>query len=199
MSAVSTIRPRRLRAWLPPAALLLCATFGNVSLSRAQQQPVSEYQVKAAFLYNFAKFVDWPPEAFRDPSAPIVMCIEGDDPFGNALDQTVRDKTVNGRAFFIRRGRQLPELKQCHILFISSSERRRLPEIFSRLQGAGVLTVGESERFASSGGVVQFALEDNRVHLVMNPDAAARARLKVSSKLLAIATIVPGDPQPGKE
>ena len=127
------------------------------------------------------------------------MCIEGEDPFGNALDQAVRDKTVNGRAFVIRRGRQLPELKQCHILFISSSERRRLPEIFSRVQGASVLTVGESERFASSGGVVQFALEDNRVHLVMNPDAAVRARLKVSSKLLAIATIVPGDPRPDKE
>ena len=199
MSAVSTIRPRRFRVWLPPAALLLCATFGNASLSRAQQQPVSEYQVKAAFLYNFAKFVDWPPEAFRDATAPIVVCIEGDDPFGNALDQAVRDKIVNGRAFVIQRGRQLPEPKQCHILFISSSERRRLPEIFSRLQGASVLTVGESEHFASSGGAIQFALEDNRVHLLMNPDAAARARLKVSSKLLAIATIVSGDPPPGKE
>lgn len=183
------------------AQLLFAAgiLFSNAAQARAQSEASTEYQLKAAFLYNFARFVDWPPEAFRDASAPLVVCIEGDDPFGNALDQTFQGKTVNGRAFVIRRGRQLPELKQCHIVFISSSERRRLPQIFSRLQGASVLTVGESERFASSGGVIQFALQDNRVHLLINPDAAARARLKVSSKLLAIAAIVPGDPRKGKE
>ena len=169
--------------------LALCVLAGAVSSARAQRP--TEYQVKAAFLYNFARFVEWPPRAFDSADAPVVIDVLGQDSFGPTLDRTVRDKTVRGRRLNIQRFHRLEEgLTRCHILFISRSEKDRLEEIWRFLGSSSVLTVGESDRFANAGGMVNFILQQHRVRFEINADAAVRAGLKVSSRLLKQARIV---------
>src|SRR6185503_1902006 len=112
----------------------------------------SEYELKAAFIYNFAKFVEWPVEAFPDKGAPIVVGVVGDDPFNGSLDSVV-GKSANGRQVAIRRLSASQDLRSCHMLFVSSSEWKRLGEIVASVDGASVLTVGEMEGFASNGGM----------------------------------------------
>lgn len=170
------------------AILLVSATV--VSRDLAQAQAANEYEVKAAFLYNFAKFVEWPPEAFSNDGAGgavLVVAIIGDDPFGSAIDQTINKKTVNGRQLTIRRLKWGQNLKDCHVLFVSSSERKRLPQILEALKGASVLTVSEIDMFTQQGGIIGFVMDDGKVRFEINSPAAGRARLKISSKLLELA------------
>jgi hypothetical protein len=157
------------------------------------QDALSEYQVKAAYLFNFLKFVDWPEDAFADPLAPIVIGVVGDDPFGNALPQVVIGKTVQGRDLVIRIYRTGEDLRGAHILFISASERKRLPTILSSLRGTSVLTVADTAGFLDAGGMIQFLNENERVRFAINVDATSRAKLKVSSKLLSLAKAVGGN------
>ena len=182
-----------LGALLLSAAVLAAAPARSHAADGGADQPPTEYQVKAAFLYNFARFVEWPPRAFADSAAPLGVCVLGDDPFGEALDRAVLGKTLSDRALMVRRGKKLQELGGCEILFISASERGRLPEILDELRTAPVLTVGESENFAARGGGVQFTLEDNHVHFIINVDATERAGLKLSSKLLSLAHVLHED------
>jgi len=163
---------------------------GGVLSPRARGQSPSEYQVKAAFLYNFAKFVEWPPDLFNDPRRPLVLCVAGEDPFGDFLDGIVQGKTANGHPLAIRRLQREGEARSCHILFISSSERNRVRPVLKSLNGASVLTVGETDGFAQQGGMINLTLEDNRVHFEINVDAAEHAGLKISSKLLSLAKII---------
>jgi hypothetical protein len=149
-----------------------------------------EYEIKAVFLYNFAQFVEWPPEAFPDKSAPLVIGILGADPFGAYMDDVVRGETVNGRPFVIRRLARAEEVDGCHILFISNSESGHLDEILDSLKGKSVLTVGEMDGFSKFGGMIRFVTENNKVRLRINVTAAKTAGLKISSKLLRPAQIV---------
>lgn len=153
----------------------------------------TEYQVKAAFLYNFAKFVQWPADAFGGPSAPLVICIAGEDPFGNYLTRIVAGKTINGRRLIVEGRPETADFRSCHIVFADVAEKKHLPQILGGLKDAPVLTVGETDGFTQEGGVVNFYLEQNRVRFEINVAAAARGRLKISSKLLALARIVGGD------
>ncbi len=155
-----------------------------------ESNPSVEYQVKAAFLFNFAKFVDWPPEAFQSEKAPITFCVFRQDPFGGFLDEIIRGKTINNREVLARRVNKLPDLKACQLVFVSAREDKLLSEILNGLKGTSALVVGESEGFADRGGAVQFFLEDNKVRFAVNVDAVQRARLTVSAKLLALARIV---------
>jgi YfiR/HmsC-like len=166
--------------------LATCLLAGVLS-SQAQAQASNEYQVKAAFLYNFAKFVDWPGEAFSSGSAPIVICVIGDDPFGGALDQAISGKTIGGRQLTAWRMKWGQDLRSCHILFISSSERQHLPQIIQSVRGSSVLTVGDVGQFNQQGGMIKFVLVANRVRFEINGWMAEEARLKISSKLLALA------------
>lgn len=150
-------------------------------------QASSEYQVKAAFLYNFAKFVDWPAEAFAGSNGMLVIGVIGDDPFGGSLDQAINGKTINGRPLVVRRLRWGQDLRSCHIIFISSSERQRLKQIIESLRGVSVLTVGDMGQFNQQGGIINFILEANKVRFEINSRGADQARLKVSSKLLSLA------------
>lgn len=170
---------------------------GSVAPARGQSPP-TEYEIKAAFLYNFAKFVEWPADAFSDSRAPIVVGIVGEDPFGSVLDGMVFGKTVNGRGLVVRRMSEGAELRSCHILFISSSHQKHLARILESLKGSGVLTVGEVDRFTESGGAIRFVLDENRVRFEINLDATGRARLKLSAKLLALARRVIADGLRGK-
>ncbi len=173
-------------------ACLLAAAPARV---RAQDA-LSEYQVKAAYLFNFLKFVEYPEESFADPLAPIVIGVVGEDPFGDALPQVVTGKTVQGRDLVIRIYHAGEDLRGAHILFISASERKRLPVILSSLRGSSVLTVSDTAGFLDAGGMIQFLNENGRVRFAINVDAASRAKLKMSSKLLSLAKVVGGN---GKE
>jgi hypothetical protein len=172
------------------SVLAVSLLAGGVLSPRARAQAPSEYQVKAAFLYNFAKFVEWPPDLFNNPRGPLVLCVAGKDPFGDFLEGIVQGKTANGHPLTIRRLQREGEARSCQILFISSSERNRVRPVLQSLNGASVLTVGETDGFAQQGGVINFTLEDNHVHFEINVDAAERAGLKISSKLLSLAKIV---------
>ena len=156
----------------------------------AQGAP-SEYHVKAALLYNFAKYVRWPEGAAEGgEGGRFVIAILGQDPFGVAIDSVLEGKTIDGLQVVVRRIKASEELTPSQILFISDSERGRLPEILGRLDAAATLTVGEMDHFAEAGGVIRFLMDDRRVHLEINVAAAARARLKLSSELLKLARIV---------
>jgi hypothetical protein len=156
----------------------------------AQSREASEYQVKAAFLYNFAKFVEWPGDVFKDPSDPITICVVGEDLFGAILATSVRGKTINGHNIVIRLLKPRQSLRGCQIGFISSSARKDLGSILLDLEGASVLTVGETKGFAAMGGIINFVIEQDRFRFEVNVDAAERAGLKISSKLLSLAKIV---------
>ena len=154
------------------------------------QEALPEYQVKAAYLFNFLKFVEWPSDAFPDSLAPIVIGIVGDDPFGSALPEVVMGKTVQGRDLVIRRYHPGENVRGASTLFISASERKRLTPILASLHGSSVLTVADMDGFLDDGGMIQFQSENDRVRFAINVDAASRARLKMSSKLLSLASVV---------
>jgi hypothetical protein len=168
--------------------MLLLAVLAALQTGAAAQT-AGWYEVKAAFLYNFARFIEWPPEV-----SDVQPCIGilGKDPFGPVLDQMVRATSINGRRFVIRRFKTGQEPGDCRILFISSSEQKRLREILQHLWGRPVLTVGDMPGFCESGGMIDFDLADDRVRFEVNVQAAEQARLEVSCKLLAVARIFHG-------
>jgi hypothetical protein len=174
------------RAWFVTVALLLVGTAGL----GAQTARASEYHVKAVFLFNFAQFVDWSPEAFPDPDTPLVIGVLGDDPFGGFLDQTVSDERLGGRPFQVRRYQSVDEIKTCHILFISRSEGDRPEGILASLKNRPVLTVSDADGFAERGGMIRFVTDRNRVRLQINREAAEAAHMTISSKLLRVAEII---------
>jgi uncharacterized protein DUF4154 len=176
-------------AWLM-LLIAVCALIYSTPATLADSPSFTEYQVKAAFLYNFARFVEWPADAFPDARAPILLGIVGEDPFGGAMEQAVNGKTINGRELVLKRVARQQDFKEFHMLFVSSSEARHLSQILESLKGKAVLTVGETEGFAQSGGVINFTLEENKVHFEINVDTAERSHLKISSKLLALAKVV---------
>jgi hypothetical protein len=157
---------------------------------RAQAAPSKEYQIKAACLLNFARFIQWPKSTFAEPSAPIVVGVLGDDPFGEVLEQTFHDESVEGRRFVIKRSRQVEELKTCHLLFVSRSEKDRVPGILATLGTASVVTVGEIDGFAGRGGILNFYVESGKIRFEINAEAAERGGLTISSQLLKRAKIV---------
>lgn len=177
------------------AVLLAWIIAGETGVQIARAQAPSEYQVKAAFLLNFARFVDWPDGSAAGTHDSMSLCVVGDDPFRGILDETVKGKTVNGRDLVVERFKRGDDARDCQIVFISASESRRLNPILESLKGASVLTVGETDGFAQRGGIINFVLEDNRVHFEINVEAAERARLKISSKLLSLAKIIKGEGQ----
>jgi uncharacterized protein DUF4154 len=179
---------RGLRALLAAGstALVLAAA---PCLDSSPRDPLPEYPVKAAFLYHFVEFVEW-PEASPLPPGTVTIGVLGRDPFGDVLDKAILEKVVAGRTLAIRRFASVEALEPCEILFIGSSEMAQLPEILARLGQAPVLTVGEADRFARRGGMIGFFFEGGRVRLEVNRGAAERAGLRVSSKLLAVARLV---------
>jgi hypothetical protein len=163
---------------------------GGWLTANAWSQAIDEYQVKAAFLYNFAKFVEWPSQAFKTPQDPLLVCVLGHNPFGNALKEVIRGKAIEGRAFAFRMVADAEEASACQILFVSSVEGKHFRSLWGNLKPAGILTVGETQGFAADGGVINFKLDDGRVRFEINIDAAEHQQLHISSKLLSLAQIV---------
>jgi uncharacterized protein DUF4154 len=176
---------------VPPsrALALLWFTFATALLPPAGAAAPTEYEVKAAFLYNFARFVEWPRDAPGGEGA-FVVTVLGRDPFGSVLDDTLRGKTIDGKRVVVRRALRSEDVGHSHILFISDSEKDRLPDILKSLDAAPVLTVGDMSQFAERGGVIRFKVDQDRIRLEINVAAAQRSRLKISSQLLKLARIV---------
>jgi hypothetical protein len=180
-------------------AILIMALSGSLSwapgtLAQAPDASASsEYLIKAGFIFNFAKFVEWPSNAFAQPDSAIVIGILGTDPFGTIIDKIVQDKKIGTRGFVVKRlkwGTDLKELKECKILFVGASEKAHMDELVQIVRGWPILTVGETPGFADRGGVIRFVLEDNRVRFEVNVVAARQADLTISSRLLTLARII---------
>ena len=165
------------------AALLLLGGY-NLPADTAVSK---EYQVKAAFLYNFFQFVEWPAEAFPESQTPLVIGVIGDDPFDGYLEQIVHGEKVNNRPLVVRRYHQPDEIKVCHVLFISQSEGGRVKDLLAGLKGRNILTVSDLDGFARDGGIIRFVTENNKIRFKINTEAAKVARLTISSKLLRAA------------
>ena len=188
-----SVDPARVRTIA--AALGLCVALPAVSAQEAPKAP--EYRIKAAFLYNFMLYTEWPATAFDNPDSPFILTVAGDDPFGNELDSAVRGKTVRGRTIDIRRHDRAADITSCHLLFLTTSQAKHLGQVLRRFQDTPLLTVGEAEDFTRDGGVIRLFVVENKVQFEVNTDAAARARVKLSSKLLSLARVVrdPGAPK----
>jgi hypothetical protein len=157
------------------------------ALVATAETALSEYEVKAAYLYNFVKFVSWPAEAFPDDGSPFVIGVVGGDPFEGKLERMVQGKLVNNRRLQIRQSSRAEDLRGCHIVFVPHTENSRAGALLDALNGLSVLTVGDDESFAPRGGVIGFVREGERVSFEINLEAAERSRLTVSSKLLKVA------------
>ena len=176
--------------WAAVAAAV-CAS-APVEEACAQSALPTEYHVKAAFLYKFARYVEWPAETFASPADTLVISVLGKDPFEDLLDRVVEGKTVRGRAIRIVRARDLREAESAHILFVSESKRRQLGSILERIGHKPLLTVSDMKSFARDGGIIGFGTREERISLDINVEAAGRAGLRISSRLLKIANVVGG-------
>jgi YfiR/HmsC-like len=169
-------------------ATLISLVVSGLANSTVAASP--EYQVKAVFLFNFAQFVEWPPQSFENPTAPFVIGVLGTDPFGEALEGAVRGESIEGRTFVIERYRSVTEIRHCQILFISRSEAAHIEDVAAALAGHSILTVSDIEDSAQRGVMIRFVAESNRIRLRINADAAKAAGLSISSKLLRPAELV---------
>jgi hypothetical protein len=181
------LHARKRRHGRPLLSMAIALALASPFFCRAADDSL-EYQVKAAFLLNFTKFIEWPSAAFVNASSPIAICILGEDPFGNALNQIVSGEVVSDRKVVVQKTKQAPPSKSCQVVFFSASEkdvRRILPGL-----GPGVLTVGEGEGFVRDGGMIAFVIENRRVRFEIHQSVAENAGLKLSSKLLSVAKAV---------
>ena len=162
-----------------------------------QDATSTEYQVKGAYLFNFAKFVEWPAGTFRTPNSPLVICVLGSNPFGSDLEGSIAGKTVGGRRLEISHLPRGLDARSCQIVFIASSERGQVREILQQLTGTSALTVADTSGFTDEGGMINFVWEGDRVRFEANVDAAEHAHLRLSARLLTVAKLVVGKSQAG--
>jgi hypothetical protein len=193
-------RPRRISArnFFSGFFLILigCALFGPVAPFPSHGQISAEYKLKAAFLYNFVQFVDWPQSAFPTEESPLVIGVLGADPFGNALDEIVEGEIVKNRKLVVRRYKAVKEIDNCHILFVSRSVAKP-KSVLDELRGRSILTVGDLEGFTTeAGGMVRFITERNKIRFRINLEAAKAEKLTISSKLLQLSEIVSAEKRP---
>jgi hypothetical protein len=196
MRGIGHISPLTARAdWLGLAfrrahVLALTCLFIGLPGTQAQNAKPSEYDVKAAYLFNFSRFVEWPAEAAESTHESFAICVLGRDPFGAALNSTVARETVDGKNVVAKQILSPQDADHCRVLFISSSEDRRLKQILDALGKASILTVSDLPRFTERGGMVQFVLAENRVRFEVNSAITERAGLTLSSELLKVAVNV---------
>jgi hypothetical protein len=182
--------------WLQRAIAALMYLLFAGSIALGQQRP-SAYQVEAAYLYNFGRFVEWPAKVAPPQSNSFTICVLGEDPFGQALDATLAGETIGNQRVVARRISNPQMSADCQILFISSSEANRLNKILEALDKNAVLTVSDIPQFSQRQGMIQFVMEENRIRFEVNLTATQRAGLTLSSELLKVATAVRKGPLPG--
>ena len=168
------------------AALAVVSAVALVREAGAQAPvPADEYRLKAAIIYSLTKFVEWPSTAFANPASPFTVCVLGTDPFGPALDEAMRGRTVAGRTVATRR--MMTVEPGCHVVFVAASESRRLAAVLEQLRGQHTLSIGEDTHFLDGGGMVALTLQGDRVRFAIRHDVAERAHLRVSARLLVLA------------
>lgn len=189
-SAMAALQHRAVKSLLAALTLLAAPATGRAEAA------ATEYELKAAFLYNFTKFVEWPAAAFHDDRSSLRLCVLGEDPFGGSL-QAIAKEEVAGRKVTVLRSDLLSDPSGCQILFVSRSEEGRLTAILEAVRDAPVLTVGEMEGFLEVGGIINFILQGSKVRFEINQESAERAGIKISSKLLRLATRVVSEARKG--
>lgn len=188
------VQVKRSREWKRKArvaihgAMAACALCLLAAATPQHRKGASEYDVKAAFLLNFTRFIEWPADAFPDAASPFTICVFGEDPFSGALDEVIGGETVNGRKVALQRIKRAPEPKSCQLLFFGRLEKDA-PALLERV-GPGVLTVGEQPGFLRAGGIIEFVIEGHHVRFDINQHAAANAGLTISARLLNVARTV---------
>ncbi len=175
-------RKRKLK--VPVAFLFLFFSF------QLYAQISREYNIKAAFIYNFTRFVEWPSNAFSDPIAPFVIGILGDNPFDSSLYEAVGGEKVKGHPIIVQQYQNVNDIKNCHVLFISNNGDGKLKEILSTLPNKNILTVSDIPGFTTTGGIISFMTKENKIKLQINLSVAKATDLNISSKLLQVAEIV---------
>jgi hypothetical protein len=160
---------------------------------------MEEYQVKAAFLFRFAQFVDWPPGVLNNSDSSLMLCIFEDEPRRQEFQSTIEGKVIGARVLHVRQISQPQEIQGCNILFLSRDEVRRQTAILRSLRGMPVLTVGETDNFLSSGGMIRFHLDEDKIRFDINLDGVESSHLKISSRLLLLATSVTQSGTPNRE
>lgn len=183
--------PRCRRKWLPlcVAVALLTGAMCPLPASAAPNEKPSAYDVEAAYLFNFGKFVTWPGNPTA-PDQPLTICVLGDDPLAPPLDRLVTGEKIDGKSVFDKKISRPEDAPNCSILYISSSEAARLNRILAMLKDTPVLTVSDIPEFTERGGMIQFVLRENRVRFTVNLVPAQRGHLTLSSELLKVAVDV---------
>lgn len=184
-------RGRLVVRWIAAATILSLLLSG----ATAQVRRADEDQVKAAYLYNFAKFVEWPLTSFNRTADPVIICAMGDERFAEILQQTARGKQAQGRPVAVKLVDTIDGLKLCHILMIAYRDKARIEPALRSAQSAGILTVGQSADFIRLGGIINLARSEDSVELEINPRAAEAAGLKISARLLAVSRVVAAPPE----
>lgn len=170
-------------------SLLLLGILSGIRIAYAQSKPALEYQVKAAFLFNFTRFVHWPPSAFASPDAPFEIGIAGNDPFGLYIDDLVSGERVDGHKMIVRRYPDGGDMSNCQLVFIQINDQQKLKSIVSQVSRQNVLSVSDNDDFIRMGGILHFYMEDNKVKMEIRLAAAKSAHLEISVKLLQIAKL----------
>ena len=189
VAPLSQCRVRRfLRASLRVALSVLCCLALTAGMaSESPPATFKEYQVKAAFLFNFTKFVEWPARKFADGTSPIVIGILGANPFGPELEKAVRGRHINGREVVVQQFESAEAARSAHLLFVSAGSDPSIVNALRVLDGSSVLTVGESDAFTRHGGIITLVLEGDKLGFTINIDSAGRAGLKISAQLQKLA------------
>jgi hypothetical protein len=165
---------------------LLLTTFTKTNIA---QSTTEEYQVKAVFLYNFSRFVDWPENSFNSPNAPFVVGVIGGDPFGYFLEETVKGEVVHNHVMTIHHFQDLSEIDNCHILYINYKDPDQIKKTLDAVNGKNILTVNDNSNFVRMGGMIQFYTEMNKIKLMINSAAIKQSQLEISSKLMRVAKV----------
>lgn len=184
----------RLSPWFPEVGwlVLVLGWLLGFGMPCSGQSTLSEHQVKALFLFNFAKYVEWPAEAFPGQNTPLTIGIVGHSPCTEPLQKTVKGKRVCGHPMAVREVEKVEDMARCHILFLNDLDKKRSASILGQLRNRPVLTVGEADQFDEQGGVIGFLKKEGKVRLEINLKAAHQAQLEVSSKLLSVADHIIG-------
>jgi hypothetical protein len=191
----SGTRGRKVRHNGQRFAQMILVTLVSVFITShvaAEGNASSEYAVKAAFLFHFAQFAEWPPTAFKGTNAPLTFCTLGEDEFHGALDQSINGKTIENRPLRVQHLKQLDEVQACQVIFVGAGDKKRIPALLASLKDSPVLTVGETEHFAQEGGMIGLSLEENKIRFEINLGSVEHAKLKLSARLLALAKTVLG-------
>jgi hypothetical protein len=173
--------------WLP---LVACFIVASLSPQACPATPAAEYQVKAAYLFNFGQFVEWPSQAYDSPISPFIIGVVGEDPFGKTLDEVIAGESLAGHPLVIKRFRKIEDIAACNILFIGRSEAARLDETIDAMKGRSVLTVTDITGAEQRGAIIVLVNDNNRIRMRINVAAAKANNLVISSKLLRPAEVV---------